>query len=110
MKRFAGPFWCATALLAGGFLWSARHHATAPAAGGPTLYCGFEGPSGWDISPEEGFTLERSTEHVTEGSASLKVVFPAAEYPSINTKRLTQPTARYDDLVFDVFNPQDHPV
>ncbi len=111
MNRFKGVLWLAVALAAGGVLWAARHHSvSAPAAAGADLYCGFETPAGWDISPEEGFTLERSTDHVTEGAASLKVVFPAAEYPSINTKKLRQRATRYDDLVFDVFNPQDYPV
>src|SRR3989338_9041048 len=106
MNRFSGTFWLVVALIAGGLLWSSRHPATAPAAGGPILYCGFEARSVWDISPEEGFTLEPSTEHVTEGAHSLKVVFPAAEYPSINTKKLKQPAANYDELALDVFNPQ----
>ena len=110
MNRFKNGLWLAGALALGGVLWAARHAAPAPGTAGAGLYCGFEGPSGWDIWPEEGFTLERSPEHVTEGSASLKVVFPASEYPSINTKRLKQPTAHYDDLVLDVFNLQDHPV
>lgn len=108
MNRPKSFLWIGAALVVGGLLWALRHSSSTAtdASGGADLYCGFESPAGWDISPEEGFTLERSTEHVTEGSASLNVVFPSAEYPSINTKRLKQPTANYDALTVDVFNPQ----
>jgi hypothetical protein len=108
MKK--GLIWLAVAVLAVGTLALIRPGGPRSGPGGGDVYCAFEEPALWDISPEWGFTLERSTEHVTEGTGSLKVVFPGAEYPSINTKKLRQPAARYHELVFDVFNPQEHPV
>ena len=74
------------------------------------LYCDFERVGVWDISPEEGFSLELSTEHMTQGVHALKVTFPRDEWPSINTKKLRQPVRQFDALTLDVFNPQDQAV
>lgn len=94
--------------------------AERPSAAGPVgagagaadagLYCGFEELKPWDISPEQGFALSLSSEHVTQGEHSLKVVFPPAEWPSINTKKLPQPVREFEALTLDVFNPQPEPV
>ncbi len=90
----------------------ALHAARPPAARGadPGLYCGFEELKPWDISPEQGFALSLSTEHVTEGAHSLKAVFPKDDWPSINTKKLSQPVREFEALTLDVFNPQPDPV
>lgn len=74
------------------------------------VLCGFENVKLWDISPETGFNLSLSKEHVTEGVFSLKVVYPIAMYPSINTRKLHNRWGAYDYLYFDVFNPQNETI
>jgi len=73
----------------------------------PGMISDFENKKVWDISPETGFTLKLSTEHVTEGKHSLRVVYPIGGYPSINTRKLAHEWGKYDALCFDIFNPQD---
>lgn len=73
----------------------------------PGQLSNFENIKIWDISPETGFSLSLSTEHVTEGEHSLKVVYPIGGYPSINTKKLLHAWGRYDGMRVDIFNPQD---
>ncbi len=67
----------------------------------------FENIKIWDISPEHGFDLSLSTEQVSEGSHSLKVVYPIDSYPSINTRKLNHNWGDYGYFCFDVFNPQN---
>ena len=101
----------ALAVLGIGYLALRGAHGPAAAPAEAGLYCGFEEVPPWDTSPEEGFTLTPSTEHVTEGTHSLKAVFPTTDsWPSINTKKLRQPVRDFDALTLDVFNPQPDPV
>lgn len=86
---------------------SGRSASPPPGSGEPDLYCDFEDLKVWDISPERGFTLSLSTEHVTQGTRSLRVEFPKTTWPSINTKKLVQPVKDFDALTVDVFNPEE---
>lgn len=74
------------------------------------IFSDFEDPSVWDISPEKGFALARSTEYVTQGNYSLKVSFPIDSWPSINTKRLIQKFSEYEHLSVDIYNPQQRSI
>jgi hypothetical protein len=80
---------------------------TTASVGDFGMICDFENVKKWDTSPETGFSLKLSTEHVTEGKHSLRVIYPIDSYPSINTKKLAHDWGQYDSLTFDVFNPQD---
>lgn len=73
----------------------------------PGIICDFEDVRIWDISPETGFSLSLSKDYITEGSHSLKVVYPVDEYPSINTRKLKHNWEGFDYFYFDVFNPQE---
>ncbi|MDE1921764.1 MAG: hypothetical protein KGI24_10065, partial [Candidatus Omnitrophica bacterium] len=84
-----------------------HHFQNAVVAGHGNVLCDFENKKVWDIDPEHGFTLHLSDKHVTEGRHSLEVVFPAGEYPSINTKKLRHNWGDYEALGLDVFNPQN---
>jgi len=70
----------------------------------------FEDPKIWDTSPERGFKINLSKNHVTEGSYSFEIVYPKGGMPSINTKRLSRQWGEYEHLGLDVFNPQDETV
>ncbi len=70
------------------------------------ILCDFEDKRVWGISPERGFSLKLSRQHVSEGQHSLEVVYPKWNQPSINTKKLAQSWDNYDYFSFDVFNPQ----
>jgi len=104
MKRLNG---LAILGLVGVGLWALMSQRHAPRT---DLFCDFEAIELWDIAPEQGFTLALSTDHVTEGQHALKVTFPKADWPSINTKRLKQPMRTFKTLTLDVFNPQAEPV
>ncbi len=76
----------------------------------PGMLSDFENIKAWDVSPEMGFNISLSKDNVTEGSHSLKIVYPVGDYPSINTKRLRRDWNNYEYFAFDVFNPQDKKV
>jgi len=84
-----------------------KAESTAISTQAPGILSDFENIKVWDISPERGFNLSISKEHVTEGTHSLKVVYPVDEYPSINTRRLEHNWKECAYFSFDVFNPQD---
>ncbi len=71
----------------------------------PNILSDFETLDIWGISPDKGFSVTQSKEHVTEGTYSLKVVYPQGGLPSINTRKLNQAWGEYDYFCFDVFNP-----
>jgi len=73
----------------------------------PGHLCDFENKKIWDTSPDSGFNISLSKEHVTDGAHSLKVVYPVSEYPSINTRKLDRDWSGYEYFCFDVFNPQN---
>lgn len=73
---------------------------------GKDILSDFENKRVWDTSPETGFDIRTSKEHVTEGTRSLEVLFPKGDYPSINTRRFNHEWGQYDYLAVDIFNPE----
>jgi hypothetical protein len=52
--------------------------------------------------------IELANEHYSEGTHSLKVIFPPTEYPGLSAFRDTLGDwSKFDSLKFDVYNPQD---
>ncbi|MDP2929130.1 MAG: hypothetical protein Q8O01_03570 [Candidatus Omnitrophota bacterium] len=72
--------------------------------------CGFENTGIWETSPESGFEISLSKEFTTEGKRSLKVVYPASDYPSINTKKLPRLWWNYNYFAIDIYNPQNEKI
>jgi hypothetical protein len=72
--------------------------------------CNFENVKLWSTSPESGFEISLSKEFTSEGRNSLKVVYPASGYPSINTKKLPHLWWNYRHFAIDIYNPQTEKV
>jgi len=77
----------------------------AKAKGG--VLCDFETLKPWEISPENGFSVKISNQHVTQGRHALEVVFPKGGLPSINTRKLAHDWGNYEYFSVDIFNPQN---
>ncbi len=93
-------------ICAGALLMSLTGDDGKEGAGTARLLSDFEDVKVWDTSPEQGFALELSKDHVTQGRYALKAEFPKDDWPSINTKKLPQNWGEYASLALDVYNPR----